>query len=346
MKNEPNEIVRKSEKLFGIYRAVVVDNDDSDTWENRFVGGSGRVRVRVHGVHTDKVDQTDEEGIPVTQLPWAEPAYPIIEGSLVDFGIWSVPIVGTHVFVFFENGDHLQPRYFACAPGIQPDTYESNGGFFDPEWINKWGKDRKGEPDYSRVARGQQDDTWMSVMNDEADSTKDSPIFGCANLPPLIIEEEGITHGTYPDILSLETHGGVSLAIDSTAGNENAVLYHPEKSWIVMYPDGKIGIHSSTDMLLISLEDRKLYIGGNSERGIAGTETTKVTGNWTVESGGVIMLIANSIMISKCTSTKPLSLFKFNWNDEHTHTYLCGGVEMETSTPNYDTGNGWFEEII
>jgi len=143
IKNEPGDIKRTTEKLYGIYRGVVVNNNDSGYNNNeRYDGGAGRVQVRIWGVHTNETDQDDHTGIPDNHLPWAEPAYPVIEGSLEDVGIWSVPVEGTHVFVFFENGDHMRPRYFACVPGISEDT-----------------------PDYSRTARGMNTGNFIAQMN-------------------------------------------------------------------------------------------------------------------------------------------------------------------------------------
>jgi len=70
----------ESEKLFGFYRGVVEDNNDPEK--------AGRVRVRIFGVHTSQLRKTVEQGIPSSELPWAEPCLPIVEGSISGFGIW------------------------------------------------------------------------------------------------------------------------------------------------------------------------------------------------------------------------------------------------------------------
>lgn len=99
-----------STNLYGIYRGVVEDRNDPRKL--------GRCKVRILGVHTELKIKTKTEGIPTNELPWAEPANGLFEGSISGFGIWSVPLQGSHVFVFFENGNILNPRYFATAPGL------------------------------------------------------------------------------------------------------------------------------------------------------------------------------------------------------------------------------------
>lgn len=92
----------------GIYRGVVEDNNDPEK--------KMRCRIRVFGLHTAKYDKTDGEGIPVDELIWAEPAVPITGGGASGFGTFGVPLQGTQVFLFFEGGNFLQPRFFAWSP--------------------------------------------------------------------------------------------------------------------------------------------------------------------------------------------------------------------------------------
>lgn len=91
-------------KLNGFYRGVVLDNNDPLK--------SGRVKVKVYPVFKDLV---------VDDLPWAIMADPFFGGS-ADVGSIFVPENNAHVFVFFEEGDHRFPVYFAGAPAIQSGT--------------------------------------------------------------------------------------------------------------------------------------------------------------------------------------------------------------------------------
>lgn len=92
----------------GIYRGVVEDNNDPNQ--------TMRCRIRIFGLHTSKFEKVDGEGIPTDELIWAEPAIPITGGGASGFGTFGVPLQGTQVFLFFEGGSFLQPRYFAWSP--------------------------------------------------------------------------------------------------------------------------------------------------------------------------------------------------------------------------------------
>lgn len=44
-----------------------------------------------------------------------------MEGGVSGFGSWCVPVQGSQVFLFFENGHILKPRFFASIPGVPTD---------------------------------------------------------------------------------------------------------------------------------------------------------------------------------------------------------------------------------
>lgn len=94
-----------------IHRGIVEAVDDPDK--------SGRVKVRVFGLHSD-----DKQKVKTEHLPWAMPAIPITQagGGLRNMGISAVPNVGSHIFCFFEGGNHHTPIYFAGAPSIEDCT--------------------------------------------------------------------------------------------------------------------------------------------------------------------------------------------------------------------------------
>jgi hypothetical protein len=306
LKNEPTDIKKSDERLYGIYRAVVVENDDSYEWD--FTGGSGRVRVRIWGLHTSETSKTDDEGIPQDECPWAEPAYPVIEGSLTDYGMWSVPVIGTHVFVFFENGDHMKPKYFACAPGIQPEKYPDDSGFFNSDWIIN---DRKEEPDYSRIARGEIEGTFIESINDDLINRNGSCGSG--------VEEKELSIGEYPHILSLETHGGHAMVFDSSE-DKRFLLYHPKKSYISIDPDGDVTIRSGNDIIIISTGSKKISVDNNTEI---------VGGDWTIDVAGDANIFASSVFLGDCNGHRALAFAN------HIHTGVArGGAETDPCIDN------------
>ncbi len=84
-------------KYQGIYRARVEARVDPKRLY--------RVRVRVHGIHAPDT--------PVKKLPWAQPRKDVGKKHGV---VW-VPVIGTDVWVEFQDGDHEYPVYLGAAPG-------------------------------------------------------------------------------------------------------------------------------------------------------------------------------------------------------------------------------------
>lgn len=123
MKNNFKDLTLPNENLNSIYRGIVEDNDDPLK--------SGRCRIRVIGVHTNNKYEDLIDGVPTEHLIWAHPCIPIF-GGISKTGIYGVPNNGTHVFVFFENGNIMQPRYFASIPGIPYIPSNEKYGFSDP----------------------------------------------------------------------------------------------------------------------------------------------------------------------------------------------------------------------
>lgn len=87
-----------SEKIYGNKRGVVLDNEDPLD--------AGRVKIRVFGVYDD---------LPEDAIPWSLYSDPFMGGNS-DVGGMFVPDLGSHVWVFFEEGEQDQPVYFAGAP--------------------------------------------------------------------------------------------------------------------------------------------------------------------------------------------------------------------------------------
>lgn len=119
IKTPLNDVQPDQTILSGIYRGIVEDSNDPEK--------SGRVRVRVFAIHTMNAEQTESEGIPIKHLPWAIPALPITTGGVAGLGNFSVPKKGSHVFVFFENGNIMHPVYFATAMGIPEERRTIDG---------------------------------------------------------------------------------------------------------------------------------------------------------------------------------------------------------------------------
>jgi uncharacterized protein involved in type VI secretion and phage assembly len=87
------------EKYFGKYRGMVLNNIDPMQM--------GRLMVQV----------PDISGL----LPssWAMPCFPVTGKQM---GVWAVPLIGSGVWVEFEQGDPDYPIWVGCFPGSTADV--------------------------------------------------------------------------------------------------------------------------------------------------------------------------------------------------------------------------------
>jgi len=87
------------QKYFGKYRGMVINNVDPMQM--------GRLMVQV----------PDISGlIPST---WAMPCFPVTGKQM---GVWAVPLIGSGVWVEFEQGDPDYPIWVGCFPGSTADV--------------------------------------------------------------------------------------------------------------------------------------------------------------------------------------------------------------------------------
>jgi len=101
MLNASEDIEIRSTSFPLIYPAEVVNDTDPDG------ATSGRVQVRVWPMMKE---------LDTDVLPWAIPAFGLFEGAGTDVGSFTVPEIGSYVYVFFAAGSVYSPVYFAAAP--------------------------------------------------------------------------------------------------------------------------------------------------------------------------------------------------------------------------------------
>lgn len=110
--NESRQTRNSAEKFLGNYRGIVIDNNDPMF--------NGRCKIRIFGVYDELLDD---------DLPWATFCDPFM-GGLQGIGSSFIPNIETHVWCFFEGGDHRLPAYFAGAPAMNgegsPDVPEES----------------------------------------------------------------------------------------------------------------------------------------------------------------------------------------------------------------------------
>ncbi len=254
IKNSMRNLRLDVEQLNGFYRGVVEDNNDPLK--------AGRVRVRIHGLHTPKKIKSETDGIPTNELPWAEPCMPIHEGSVSGFGAWAVPLQGSQVMLFFENGNATQPRYFASMPGIpeakeqysnNTQTVSINDGFRDPDGKYPT-QGRLGEPDVHRLARGVSNETLVTTKNQNRNVGVQTAFGG------LWSEPQSPYAAQYPHNHVIATHGGITIELDSTPGSTRLHLYHPSNSYIEIDNDGNMVVKNNAEKYEIVANGKNVYI--------------------------------------------------------------------------------------
>jgi hypothetical protein len=263
-------------KFYGIYRGVIEDRDDP---EKRC-----RVKVRVFGIHTDDINKNQTKGVPTDDLPWAEPCHGLFEGSISGFGSWAVPLHGSHVFLFFENGNPTQPRYFATSSGVPEEVPDKTKGFNDPDGVYPR-PDRIGESDVHRLMRSENiTETLVQTKNDNLDG-KDTPIETADNLADWS-EPESAYEAEYPDNIVMVTHAGITVEFDNTPNKRRVHIYHPSNSYIEINEEGRMVIRNNDDKYEIVLGDHNIHIAQDENTTIDGDRTRKVVGDESIDIDG------------------------------------------------------------
>lgn len=224
-----------NEKLFGIYRGVVEDRKDPLRL--------GRVRVRVMGVHTEEQGGALNK-VPWEELVWAHQISPVFEGSISGSGAFCVPLQGSHVMVFFENGNMMQPRYFGTVSGYPVDAakfsqLEKQDGFKDREEVYPLA-DHIPEHDWQRLSRiDKLGETYLILKEENLDLAVPIAFDGTPwdEQPPMFEAE-------YPDNNVFSTHddyeSSMVIELDSTFGKERFAWWHPSLSYMELNWEGRL----------------------------------------------------------------------------------------------------------
>jgi len=270
-KNAIKDIVPESMNLRGFWRAIVEDNDDPLQ--------IGRVRIRIFGLHTDKKEKDEFEGIPTSELPWAAPCMPIMEGSVSGFGTWGIPLQGSHVMIFFENENIQNPMYFASVPGIPTTEPDTTKGFNDPTGVYPTAN-RIGESDVHRLARGVSAGTIVEYKNNNLDTGVSTALGGTFSEPSSPFA------ASYPHNTVIATHGGIIMELDSSPGAARFQVFHPSNSYIEVGNDGTMVIRNEKDKYEITIGSKNIHIKQDENHTVDGNEKHKVGGDLEEEVGG------------------------------------------------------------
>ncbi len=228
---------------------------------------SGKVQVRVHGVH-----HRLKSKLPTRFLPWAQVMIPATSTS--DGGVGVTPTgltVGTEVM-----GIALDDAYTELKVLF---TWHGQGS---EEHVN----------DVTPIARSELNKAMENKKNNLTESTGG----GTAWSEP----SHDYTKTTYPDNDVTITRGGHIIETDNTKGQERIHLYHKSGSYFEMQSSGDTIVRSASSLYSICVKDFNQWIGGNLRSVINGSKTTRTSGhNYSFNGGGTTLISSGGLLISE-----------------------------------------------
>jgi hypothetical protein len=255
-------LIPGSGKLDGIFKGVVEDNKDPEK--------RGRVRIRIIGLHTNIKETSDTAGIPTSSLPWAEPVLSTFEGSISGYGAWFVPVQGSHVYLFFENGNMMQPRYFGTAAGVPKRKANPKFGFYDPDGIYPL-ESMLGKPDWHPLARGEDTSVYDDRKKNKLTNISTATGKKWDEPDPFYFDSKPV----YPNNTVIATRGGFLFEFDGTENAQRFAFMHP-MAYFEFNKDGKMILRNKADRWDICDGICYRYYKEDSHATVGGTKSTVV----------------------------------------------------------------------
>ena len=208
----------------------------------------GRCKVRIAGLHTDKMELGVDEGIPTTDLPWAHPMQPITSAAMNGIGTTPLgPVEGTWVVGFFRDGKNCQDPIMMGTLGGYPTKPPAASGFNDPNGIYPKAT-HLGEPDTHRRA----------VVDFEGPPD----VGGGASKV-----EEGLPMDNYaaqyPFNHVRSSESGHVEEWDDTPGAERLMRYHKAGTWEEIGPDGTRTVNVQMDNYTLVAGEMGIEVTGD-----------------------------------------------------------------------------------
>ena len=264
----------------------------------------GRVRVRIHGIHTE-----DKINIPTETLPWASVIHNN-SASVSGIGESSVPFLeGSWVVGFFQDGDARQkPILLGSFFGIPEEAADIQTGFYDPrtpEELSAYPRKPEEEPsarnypkvdttfgnklhenDLNRLARnefvaGLEEESKSSII-EKKNSSRDKNVPTALGFGGVWDEPNSRYDAVYPFNAVTESESGHVFEVDDTPGAERLHEYHRSGTFTEIAPDGSKVQRIVRNNYEIVLQDNFVHIQGVSN--------ITTNGNFNLLSSGSIHL--------------------------------------------------------
>jgi hypothetical protein len=257
-------------RYYGMYRGIVKDNS----------GEKGQVKIFVPTIYPSEF-----ENVP-TSLPWAEPAQSLFGGNFssdgstlnTETGIAGWPKIGAFVWVFFDQGDHNFPIYFAsCQAG--------------DGWISQHNKQWVVQTDNLRIR--------IDENPSDAASTSKFDTYNSENT----YESRTKQKLQVPTLLDIEAKGNVNLKI---TGNVNLQING------TLYEEINGNIHRTHigNLYERHVGDKRIVHDGSTAYENNGNTLNVINGNLTLNRTGTETKIIDGSENKVITNVKSLNVGK------------------------------------
>lgn len=221
----------------------------------------GRVQVRIVGKHTEnRIDPTQRDYLPVTDLPWAQTLQVGTTISNESSG-FAVPKNGTVVVLSFIDEEEQMPIILGSVPKIPETLPDFTQGFTDPNGENP-SIESLGTSPISNYATGNPVPTGVTekINNVESNVICVDEVW---SEPPTPFSP------IYPFNQVMQSGLNV-FELDSTPGAERINLQHVTGSFKEVHPDGSEVVKIKGEEYLIVEGDRNILIKGGSNITVRG----------------------------------------------------------------------------
>ena len=252
----------------------------------------GRVKVRVHGIHTE-----DKTLLPTKDLPWSQVMMPITSASLAGIGTSATGIVqGSWVVGYFLDGSDMQENIILGTLPSSPYSNNPELGFNDPRGTHPIRSDGVDTPDSANSSKFDNHPSYVNKVDQRQTKVETA-------IPPFLktvsIDEEDdpkFTRNTWdmPEVMKggspvypfnkvTETESGHVFEIDDTKNNERISMYHQSGTNYEIQNDGDVTTTISKDNYTVIFGNDKIYVKGNVDITIDGDKRELVKGNYHLE---------------------------------------------------------------
>ena len=278
----------------------------------------GRVQVRCLGFHTE--DLTD---IPSADLPWAHVMMPVTDPSMQGLGNTpSFLVEGSWVVGFFRDANEKQqPIIMGSLPGNPQNEADITKGFNDlsgnyPSEYRFESGHGLDESDVSRLARDEDAETHLSLINRRATQFKDIPTATKPNVSTVSTTSVAETVGTFdeptprgyePGTTTTDVSGNVGSGnptgeypfnhvhesesghikeIDDTPDGERLYTQHAAGTYEEIIADGTKTVKVVGDNYELVAGKSNIYVRGDINLTCSGTKRELIEGDYILEVGG------------------------------------------------------------